>query len=594
MFLRVSWIVVDFEGPSQRQSSQLSMTISKTSRLDLYLSKDQEERAERTQRLHALFNSLRYLHFIVETLSSSLTRGYQVHVLGYTLHAVLVKTLPLVKSGEIDYCLGGMTPIIEEDILGETGEEKDVEGLAKKMKETRHTMSYESLRLLAQAGGFAAVCRELVGVVRANLPRSLNPKIKGKLDEMLRNIASGLIQNPATGGLEVLVLTHGLVEDGLTWEADQAASKRKKKDDKQARSTGGNLKTVLDKVGISLGKREALEGPAEEPTVPNQQMLMEFGLQLMHSCFKRNKINGSDPKLAPLLNPMVELLNRCLDSRHDSVLTLAMKNLGYLVRTPLTAIRTSEPEIADRLFGIVRRSGRAASPLLQESLKLLTTLLRYGKEAKFSEAQLRIILTAPVFIDLEEGTTRATAFGLLKAIVGRKLVVPEMYDLMIRVGQLMVRSQDTTVRTLCSQTLLQFFLDFPLGQRRLQQHLEFLAANLAYEHPSGREAALEMIHAVLVKFPPEIVDENGDFFFLPLVTRLVNDDNQQCRAMVGSVLKVLMGRVGSAARQRMIEFAMAWYGGERRELWRPAAQVRNSFRTKKCKRAFAGCFGSLI
>ena len=73
-------------------------------------------------------HSLRYLHFIVETLSSSLTRGYQVHVLGYTLHAVLVKTLPSVKSGEIDYCMGGMTPIIEEDILGETGEEKDVEG----------------------------------------------------------------------------------------------------------------------------------------------------------------------------------------------------------------------------------------------------------------------------------------------------------------------------------------------------------------------------------------------------------------------------------------------------------------------------------
>jgi U3 small nucleolar RNA-associated protein 20 len=520
--------------------------------------------------------SCRYLHFIVETLTSSLTRGYQVHVLGYTLHAVLVKTIPLVQSGEIDYCMGGMTSIIEEDILGEAGDEKDVEGLAKKMKETRHTMSYESLRLLAQAGGFAAVCKELVGLVRVNLPKSLNPKVKTKLDEMLRNIASGLIQNPAAGGLEVLVLTHGLVEEGLKWEAEQAASKRKKKEDNQARSTGGNLKTVLDKVGTSLGKKSPLDGPAEEQLVPNQQMLVEFGLQLMHSCFKRNKVNGSDPKLAPLLNPMVELLNQCLDSRHDSALTLAMKNLGYLVRSPLTAIRTSESGIADRLFAIVRRSGRSSSPLLQESLKLLTTLLRYGKTCEFTEAQLRVILTAPVFIDLEEGTTRATAFGLLKAIVGRKLVVPEMYDLMVRVGQLMVRSQDTSVRQLCSQTLLQFLLDFPLGQRRLQQHLEFLASNLAYEHPSGREAALEMIHATIVKFPEQLVDENGNFFFLPLVTRLVNDDNQQCRAMVGAVLKVLMGRVGPPARQRMLEFAMAWYAGEREELWRPAAQVRAS------------------
>ena len=42
------------------------------------------------------------------------------------------------------------------------------------------------------------------------------------------------------------------------------------------------------------------------------------------------------------------------------------------------------------------------------------------------------------------------------------------------------------MRQLCAASLLQFLLDFPVGPRRLQQHLQFLLANLSYEHEEGR------------------------------------------------------------------------------------------------------------
>jgi hypothetical protein len=43
------------------------------------------------------------------------------------------------------------------------------------------------------------------------------------------------------------------------------------------------------------------------------------------------------------------------------------------------------------------------------------------------------------------------------------------------------------------------------GEKRLEQHLQFLLANLSYEHASGRQAALDMLGVVLAKFPPELV-----------------------------------------------------------------------------------------
>jgi len=42
-------------------------------------------------------------------------------------------------------------------------------------------------------------------------------------------------------------------------------------------------------------------------------------------------------------------------------------------------------------------------------------------------------------------------------------VLPEVYDLMNRVQELMVRSQAAPVRSACSSALLQFLLDYPLG-----------------------------------------------------------------------------------------------------------------------------------
>ena len=53
--------------------------------------------------------------------------------------------------------------------------------------------------------------------------------------------------------------------------------------------------------------------------------------------------------------------------------------------------------------------------------------------------------------------------------------------------------QEPSVRQQCSGMMLQFILDYPLGARRLQHHLQFLITNLSFEHESGRQAAVDTI-----------------------------------------------------------------------------------------------------
>ena len=96
---------------------------------------------------------------------------------------------------------------------------------------------------------------------------------------------------------------------------------------------------------------------------------------------------------------------------------------------------------------------------------------------------------------------------------------------------------------------------------------------VSYEHSSGREAVLEMLHAVIVKFPVQAVDEQVETVFLPLVIRLVNEDSNQLRAMVGSILKVFIGKLGQRSLHRVLNFCMSWFKNNKQQLWRAASQV---------------------
>ena len=62
------------------------------------------------------------------------------------------------------------------------------------------------------------------------------------------------------------------------------------------------------------------------------------------------------------------------------------------------------------------------------------------------------------------------------------------------------------MRAQCSGMLLQFILDYPLGTKRLQHHLQFLITNLSFEHESGRQAAVDTIKVI----PSTVRSAHGD------------------------------------------------------------------------------------
>lgn len=132
-------------------------------------------------------------------------------------------------------------------------------------------------------------------------------------------------------------------------------------------------------------------------------------------------------------------------------------------------------------------------------MQAVAVLVRDVQYYTLDTNQLKILLLY-VEQDMHDHDRQATAFSLLKAIVTRKLIVPEIHDVMTKVAELSVTSELSHVRAQARSVFHQFLMEYPLGNT-LDTHLGFYISQMSYEMQYGRESAIEMIHSLINSFP---------------------------------------------------------------------------------------------
>ncbi|XP_022025733.1 small subunit processome component 20 homolog isoform X2 [Helianthus annuus] len=483
---------------------------------------------------------LEYLQFVLNVLRSTLKRGFELHVLGYTVNFILSKCLTGPVCGKLDYCLEDILSVVENDVLGEVSEEKEVDKIASKMKETRKKKSFETLELVAENVTFKTHALKIMSFVTRHLQKQLTPKLKSKLETMLRHIALGIERNPTVNQEDILIFTYGFIEDDVN--GNQASQHK-----------FSHLVTV-------------------------------FALGILHNRIKKMITKQNIEQVMSLLDPFVGLLCGCLSSKFEDITSASLRCLSLLVKYPLPSLKSQADNIKTALFVILHGSVNAGTPLAESCIRLLTVLLK-STSITLSSDQMHMLLQFPVFVDLQR-TPSIVALSLLKAIVRRKVVVPEIYDLANQVAELMVTSQVKPIRKKCSMIFLRFLLDYSLSGKRLQQHLDFLLSNLRYEHPTGRQAVLDMLIAIIMKFPQQVLDEQSQTIFLQLVVCLANDCENEVRSLAGVAIKYLIMNVGSKSQRSILNHTLSWFSGEKQGLWSAAAQVLGLM-VEETKKGFA-------
>ncbi|KAI8602190.1 armadillo-type protein, partial [Dissophora ornata] len=503
-----------------------------------------------------MFLGASYFNFILKEMKGVLLRGYQLHVLGFTLHAMLTHMVPTLQVGELDYCLKEIVDVLVNDIFGETGIEKETEEITGKMKEAKSNLSFHSFELLAGIIEFKHLGLILIPI-KELLSETEAIKVMRKVDEVMRRLATGLNNNPRFEIKEVLIFCHGLISQNL------AISKTKEEIKKE--KSRMEINYTVDTKRPSQLTLDCF--PA------NAHRFVAFGLNIFRASLTRNKFDVRSKEQLALLDPFVEIVGGGVFAKYPDVIQQSLKIMCILAKIKLPSLDRGLPVVIKQTFVLLKAQGSTKSELAQSCFKMLAVAIRECKKVVIKEEQLTMLLNM-IQPDLEEPERQTTTFSLIRAIVSRQFVVPEMYDIMMNISEIMVTSQSQQAREECRRALLQFLLDYPQGRGRLRNQMNFLVKNLSYVFESGRQSVMEMMHVIIQKFADEVLMEYAELFFLALVMQLVNDDSSKCREMAGALIKELLQRMNRPKLDNSYLLLGKWFDQtEQRSLQRAASQV---------------------
>jgi U3 small nucleolar RNA-associated protein 20 len=552
----------------------------------------------------------RYLLPIVEELRHTLRDGYMVHVLSYTLHSVLEKIDTMIEPKKpasllqgstcsddccspLDECIPSIMHIIVEDMFSGVIESQDGSDFKSKMKEAKSSRSYDSLELVAKSLTFYP--NESIHAVVTPIIRKYQVHESSKsllvLREGLRRIALGLSKNPSVEPSYGFLYIHSILTVSLERIRPQTHLEKEKY--VESSSTVSSW-LICDKTGTSsksglLEKKVSAYETAQVQIYDrttgfdsNSEQLNKAG-SLVHleelmnfAVFMAYTLIRSGAVFPELVDPLVPNLLRCAgEVRHDKIVINSIKCLSTFLNHNIPSMEIALASFVDRVFKIIQKAGSSTrNEMVQTCYRALTIVLQRRPSYRLSEPQLRVLLGF-LRADLEEMDHQNATYALLKSVVASKVVIPEVYNVMARVGELILHSDTQSARVNCSSIFINFLLDYPLGSKRLSQHLNFLMNNLCYIHESGRKGVLDCLSALVKKLPQSLLNERAQFFFLPLVLRVANDESAECRGLASEVIRTLMGRLGNQELNECVLLLSKWWNptGTERKLQCIAAQI---------------------
>ncbi|KAL9600747.1 MAG: hypothetical protein Q9219_002988 [cf. Caloplaca sp. 3 TL-2023] len=505
-----------------------------------------------------------YFGFILKELRRALTRGYQLHVLSYTVHSILIGTGSIFVLGDLDYCLPQLVAVIMDDTFGATGQEKDAEEYISKMKEVKSSKSYDSMEIIAKSAT-AESFLYLIRPLQSLLDERLDLRTVRKIDELLRRISMGLLHNESIESRQVLVFCHEIIRE--VYRSGEEQGHRANLPDPR------NKRFLINTTGDQ--KLQAAS------TSSSRYKLIRFALDLV-----RLVLHKYDSLQTPAnLTGFIPMLGDAMIHPSEEIRMSALRLLTTIIKVPLQDIDNNAAIYVAEAVRVVRASPSTKTEFAQAALKLVSAILRERRDVEVREADLAYLLKR-IQPDLEELDRQGVAFNFLKAVVSREIVIVEIYEVLERVASMMITSQTRGARDQARSLYFDFLINYPQSKGRFTKQLTFLVKNLEYKHPEGRQSVMEAVHLLFSKVGNDLLQSVLETFFVPLVMVIINDDSAPCREMAGFLLQKGLEKADGERSDAFLTLLRTWLSQLHQPLLvRVALQVYGIFMDTQQQRA---------
>ncbi|QPG76911.1 hypothetical protein FOA43_004305 [Brettanomyces nanus] len=481
-----------------------------------------------------------YLKFIFKELKGALTRGPQVHILGFTIHYLLVIMEKQLKHGDLGESADIIVASIMEDLFGEASEEKEAEGYSNKTKEIKHNKSYDTGELIAENINLKEFSH-LLTPIKYLLRERLSLKTQNKLDQLLRNFSMGLVKNEESKSKDIIVLCYELYSEALQFVEENSKRKEKQTNEKE------------DYFMVHLDARPQKTKVEYSAYVKTMQ---KFSFELL-----RIMINKHEELFkVGYLTEFVPILVSSLDSDDERVIISALKVLTLLVKMKFSEdVDVLFTSAAKSVLIMLKDMPSTNNELAQNCLKFLSSVIRNKEDLQLKSSALSYILKK-VEPDLDEPQRQGVAFGFLKSVISKHYMLAEVYDTMDVVSRIMVTSTFEEIRQVARSVFYTLLMEYDQSRGRLEKQFRILIDNLRYPAQTGRMSVMELIHLIVNKSGKQLLEKLSSSFFMALANVAITDDAPSCRKMASEIIASMLVRMKklSIDLEFVNKFTVAW------------------------------------
>lgn len=472
-----------------------------------------------------------YFPTLLRELRQALHKGFQIHVLNFTIHSVLDK-LTLVY-GDLDDKACELVSLSLEEIFGDISDDKEIAQILAKTAEAKKTKGYDTLMIVASVISHEALTQAMVPMKELMKTTSEAKKVS-KLSICLKKFFTGLSHNQEFPPDKFLTFIKNNIEESIP---SLKVAQTMEVAVKPAPAVREDRFLIVDDL-----PRDRVKARINERG--NYHFVVENSLRLLLSLIQKNQeLFISKDNLSSELNQFLSLLPACLKAHNPKSVARALKCLYFIIKSQNISSAFCN-KIVKRVFILLNKYNGVGmaqgenQEMIMMCFKTLNLLMIKTKEVTITRDHLRALLSY-VDQDINDTGRQATAFRTLKALLSRNLNCPELPEVMSKVSRLLIQSEDANVRRMSSQAWQTYLLKYPHG-KNLQNLLLTFVRQLEYPHVDGRIATLTLLKSIISNFPVTIINANRDLLFLPLASRLVNEESLEATKIVSVILSKLL------------------------------------------------------
>uniref|UniRef100_A0A183VFV9 DUF6700 domain-containing protein n=1 Tax=Toxocara canis TaxID=6265 RepID=A0A183VFV9_TOXCA len=253
----------------------------------------------------------KYLPFVIREMKMILNKGYQVHVMIFSIHALISAMHSQLVPKDLDPCLSEIIEVCNMDLFGDAAEEKTITGITKDVPEAKANRTFETYALLGRfvsPQSLGTILQPLRDVIES---RPMAKTIK-QVGQLLRQFGIGLCANEGVDPLTLLIFAF----QTLTAHIEEVVSATKPKKDKEEEETGPRR----EKSCLLLEKEPTRVGVIVKTSVKSRMyVFVEFALQLLAATLKSKKLDSERDEDVARLDPFVTIVAECLQLKYDKV-----------------------------------------------------------------------------------------------------------------------------------------------------------------------------------------------------------------------------------------------------------------------------------